>query len=47
MKSFGYAAQSKTSALEPFHFERRELRATDVVVAIGSPRRMSAWSRAM
>jgi alcohol dehydrogenase (NADP+) len=24
MKSFGYAAQSKTSPLGPFHFDRRE-----------------------
>jgi uncharacterized zinc-type alcohol dehydrogenase-like protein len=34
MKSFGYAAQSKTSALAPFHFERREPGPKDVVVAI-------------
>jgi hypothetical protein len=34
MKSFGYAAQSKTSALTPFHFDRRELGAKDVAVAI-------------
>ena len=34
MKSFGYAAQSKTSPLTPFHFERREPRPDDVVVAI-------------
>jgi hypothetical protein len=24
MQSFGYAAQSKTSPLTPFHFDRRE-----------------------
>jgi alcohol dehydrogenase (NADP+) len=34
MKSFGYAAQSKTSPLTPFHFDRREPRPNDVVVAI-------------
>ena len=34
MKSFGYAAQSKTSPLAPFHFDRREPRPDDVVVAI-------------
>lgn len=34
MKSFGYAAESKTSALGPFHFERRELGPKDVAVAI-------------
>jgi uncharacterized zinc-type alcohol dehydrogenase-like protein len=34
MKSFGYTAQSKTSALTPFNFDRREPRANDVVVAI-------------
>jgi uncharacterized zinc-type alcohol dehydrogenase-like protein len=34
VKSFGYAAQSKTSPLTPFNFERREPRADDVVVAI-------------
>jgi uncharacterized zinc-type alcohol dehydrogenase-like protein len=34
MKSFGYAAQSKTSPLTPFHFDRREPGPKDVVVAI-------------
>jgi uncharacterized zinc-type alcohol dehydrogenase-like protein len=34
MKSFGYAAESKTSALGPFHFDRREPGPGDVVVAI-------------
>jgi uncharacterized zinc-type alcohol dehydrogenase-like protein len=34
MKSFGYAAQSKTSPLTPFHFDRREPGPSDVVVAI-------------
>jgi alcohol dehydrogenase (NADP+) len=34
MKSFGYAAQSKTSPLTPFHFDRREPGSSDVVVAI-------------
>ena len=34
MKSFGYAAQTKTSPLTPFHFDRREPAANDVVVAI-------------
>ncbi len=34
MKSFGYAAQSKTSPLTPFHFDRREPGPEDVVVAI-------------
>src|ERR1700744_5823748 len=34
MKSFGYAAQSKTSSLAPFHFDRREPNPNDVVVAI-------------
>jgi uncharacterized zinc-type alcohol dehydrogenase-like protein len=34
MKSFGYAAQSKTSALTPFHFDRRGPGPKDVVVAI-------------
>ncbi len=34
MKSFGYAAQSKTSPLAPFSFERREPGPKDVVVAI-------------
>jgi uncharacterized zinc-type alcohol dehydrogenase-like protein len=34
MKSFGYAAQDKTSALGPFSFERREPGPKDVVVAI-------------
>lgn len=34
MKSFGYAAQSKSVPLGPFSFERREPGPTDVVVAI-------------
>ncbi len=34
MKSFGYAAQAKASPLTPFHFDRREPGAKDVVVAI-------------
>src|ERR1700722_1785148 len=34
MKSHGYAAQDKTSALVPFDFERREPGANDVVVEI-------------
>jgi len=34
MKSHGYAAQSKTSPLAPFDFERREPNPEDVVVAI-------------
>ena len=34
MKSYGYAAQNKTAPLAPFHFDRREPRPDDVVVAI-------------
>lgn len=34
MKSFGYAAQNKTSPLAPFHFDRREPKPDDVVVSI-------------
>jgi uncharacterized zinc-type alcohol dehydrogenase-like protein len=34
MKSFGYAASDKSSPLVPFHFDRREPRPEDVVVAI-------------
>ncbi len=34
MKSFGYAAQDKTSPLAPFHFDRREPGPNDVVLAI-------------
>jgi len=34
LKSFGYAAQSKTSPLAPFHFDRREPNPDDVVIAI-------------
>lgn len=34
MKSYGYAAQTKTSSLTPFHFDRREPGPNDVVVAI-------------
>lgn len=34
MQSFGYAAQSKTSPLAPFHFDRRDPGPQDVVVSI-------------
>ena len=34
MKSFGYAAQSKSAPLTPFHFDRREPGPKDVVVSI-------------
>lgn len=34
MRTTGYAAQSADSALAPFHFERRELRANDVAIEI-------------
>jgi hypothetical protein len=34
MKSYGYAAKDKVSALVPFDFERREPGANDVVVEI-------------
>jgi uncharacterized zinc-type alcohol dehydrogenase-like protein len=34
MKSFGYAAQSKTSPLAPFSFDRREPNPDDVVLSI-------------
>ena len=34
MKSFGYAAHSVGSPLEPFSFERRELRDNDVAMDI-------------
>ena len=34
MKSHGYAAHDKTSALVPFSFERRDPGANDVVVEI-------------
>ena len=34
MKTIGYAAQSADTPLEPFHFERRELRANDVAIDI-------------
>src|SRR5476649_2554803 len=34
MKSFGYAAQDKSSPLAPFRFDRREPRPDDVVVSI-------------
>ena len=34
MKSFGYAAQSKTSPLEPFRFDRRDPGPNDVVIDI-------------
>jgi uncharacterized zinc-type alcohol dehydrogenase-like protein len=34
MKSFGYAAQSKTSPLAPFHFDRRDPGPNDVSISI-------------
>ncbi len=34
MKSFGYAAQDSKSSLAPYHFERREAQAKDLVVDI-------------
>ncbi len=34
MKTIGYAAHSETSDLEPFHFERRDLRDNDVAIEI-------------
>jgi uncharacterized zinc-type alcohol dehydrogenase-like protein len=34
MKSFGYAAQSKSAPLTPFHFDRREPNPDDIVLAI-------------
>jgi uncharacterized zinc-type alcohol dehydrogenase-like protein len=34
MKAFGYATHSATSPLGPFHFERRDPRADDVVIEI-------------
>lgn len=34
MKTLGYATQSANDALKPFHFERREPRADDVVIEI-------------
>ncbi len=34
MKSFGYAAQSRSASLTPFHFDRREPGPKDVVVSI-------------
>ncbi|HVG27613.1 MAG TPA: NAD(P)-dependent alcohol dehydrogenase [Acidobacteriaceae bacterium] len=34
MKSFGYAAQSKSAPLAPWHFDRRDPGPTDVVVSI-------------
>ena len=34
MKTIGYAAQSATSPLAPFSFERRELRPNDVAMEI-------------
>jgi uncharacterized zinc-type alcohol dehydrogenase-like protein len=34
MKSFGYAAQSKTAPLAPFHFDRRDPGPNDVAIAI-------------
>jgi len=33
-QAIGYAAQAADSPLEPFHFERRDLRATDVAIDI-------------
>jgi uncharacterized zinc-type alcohol dehydrogenase-like protein len=34
MKTIGYAAHSTTSALAPYHFERRDLRPDDVAIGI-------------
>lgn len=34
MKTIGYAAHSQNSGLEPFHFERRNLRENDVAIEI-------------
>ena len=34
MKTIGYAAQSASTPLAPFHFERRDLRANDVAIEI-------------
>ncbi len=34
MRTIGYAAHSETSDLEPFHFERRDLRDNDVAIEI-------------
>lgn len=34
MKTIGYAAHSTDSGLEPFHFERRDIRANDVAIEI-------------
>jgi uncharacterized zinc-type alcohol dehydrogenase-like protein len=34
MKTLGYAAQSATSPLEPFTFQRRALRPNDIVMEI-------------
>ncbi len=34
MKTIGYAAHSTTSALAPYHFERRDLRPDDVAIEI-------------
>ena len=34
MKTIGYAAHSKDSGLEPYHFERRNLRDNDVAIEI-------------
>ena len=34
MKTVGYAAHSADSALVPYHFERRDLRANDVAIEI-------------
>ena len=34
MKTIGYATHSKDSQLEPFNFERRNLRSNDVAIEI-------------
>ena len=34
MKTIGYATHSKDSPLEPFNFERRNLRSNDVAIEI-------------
>ena len=34
MKTFGYAAQNATSALAPFHFDRKDAGPQDVVIDI-------------
>ena len=34
MKSFGYAAQTKSAPLTPFHFDRRDPGPEDVAISI-------------